>query len=354
MHVATHHWRPDVSYKLDDLLAPDFGRNVTCMTPTACQPYPEGLGKRFAAPAPRQGHTDVIYVTDDMHVLLVDWIASPDQRVCRVWEEMLDPGWGWLYFRLEGDSENDVNSNAPLTLSSPSICLSVLPPHSAQRWRDDTSVSRRGVSIAFRPSAIASRLGELFSDCPVPLKHWATHGSTAYHTSDIPLQPIMNSATRALFDLPFEGQLRHRFVCATAEQLMCLGLAALARRSGEGVLPMQLSPKDRKSLEAVRTALEERLLDPPGTAELARLAGMNRNKLLYGFKHLFGKTISEYTHGQRMLRAHELLLDSSGMTVTDVAASVGYAHVSNFTTAFKRHFGCSPSRLQAPVLKADA
>jgi AraC-like DNA-binding protein len=42
------------------------------------------------------------------------------------------------------------------------------------------------------------------------------------------------------------------------------------------------------------------------------------------------------------------------MTVTDVATSVGYAHVSNFTTAFKRHFGCSPSRLQAPALRTDA
>jgi AraC-like DNA-binding protein len=43
-----------------------------------------------------------------------------------------------------------------------------------------------------------------------------------------------------------------------------------------------------------------------------------------------------------MQRAHELL---GTMKVTEVAASVGYAHVSNFTAAFKRHFGCSPSRL---------
>jgi AraC-like DNA-binding protein len=348
MHATAHHWRPDFRYRLEDLFAPGFGRNIGSMQRLDYQPYPPGLGVRFAAPAPRQGYTDVVRVSEEMHVLTINWVATENSRICSVWEEMLDPGWGWLYFRIEGESENDVNSTQPITLGSPSVSLSVLPPNSAQRWRDDTSVDRRGISIAFRPSAVTSRLGELLADCPAPLRHWVTHGTTAYHTSDIPMQPIMNTATRSLFDLPLEGQIRYRFVCSTAEQLMCLALAALARRTGEGVLPMQLSAKDRKSLENVRCVLDEKLLDPPGTAQLARLAGMNRNKLLYGFKHLFGKTISEYIHERRMQRAHELL-DSNSMTVTDVAASVGYAHVSNFTTAFKRHFGCSPSRLHAPA-----
>jgi AraC-like DNA-binding protein len=347
MQSAAHHWRPDFRYRLDDLLAPGFGRNIGSMVRLECQPYPAGCGVRFAAPSPRRGYTDVVRVSDEMHVLIVNWHATENSRICSVWEEMLDPGWGWLYFRLEGESENDVDNNQPITLTSPSVSLSVLPQKSAQRWRDDTSIDRRGISIAFRPSAVTSRLGELLADCPTPLRHWVTHGTTAYHTSDIPLQPIMNAATRSLFDLPLAGQIRYRFVCSTAEQLMCLALAALARRTGEGVLPMQLSAKDRRSIEAVRCVLDERLLDPPGTAQLARIAGMNRNKLLYGFKHSFGKTISEYIHERRMQRAHELL---GSMTVTDVAASVGYAHVSNFTAAFKRHFGCSPSRLHAPAV----
>jgi AraC-like DNA-binding protein len=345
MRAARHDWRPNFRYRLEDLFAPGFGRNIGSMRPLAHQPYPPGCGVRFAAPAPRDGYTDVVRVCDEMHVLIVNWRATPDSQVCSVWEEMLDPDWGWLYFRIEGESENDVNATEPITLSSPSVSLSVQPANSTQRWRDDTSVDRRGISIAFRPSAVTSRLGELLADCPAPLRHWVNNGTSAYHTTDIPLQPIMNTATRSLFDIPLTGQIRYRFVCSTAEQLMCLALAALARRSGEGVLPMQLSAKDRKSIELVRSTLDANLLEPPGTARLARIAGMNRNKLLHGFKHAFGKTISEYIQERRMQRAHELL---ASMKVTDVAASVGYAHVSNFTAAFKRHFGCSPSRLHAP------
>jgi AraC-like DNA-binding protein len=342
MRAAAHDWRPNFRYRLEDLLAPGFGQNISSMRPLPHQPYPTGCGVRFTPPPPREGYTDVVRVSDDMHVLIVNWHATPDSHVCSVWEETLGPGWGWLYFRLQGESENDVNTTEPITLSSPSVSLSALPAKSAQRWRDDTAVARRGISIAFRPSAVASRLGELLSECPAPLRHWVNNGASDYHTADIPLQPIMNAATRALFDIPLTGQIRYRFVCATAEQLMCLALAALARRSGEGVLPMQLSTKDRKSIERVRALLDENLLDPPGTAKLARIAGMNRNKLLHGFKHSFGKTISEYIHERRMQRAHDLL---GSMKVTDVAASVGYGHVSNFTAAFKRHFGCSPSRV---------
>jgi AraC-like DNA-binding protein len=342
MRAAAHDWRPNFRYRLEDLFALDFNRSIGPMRPSQTQPYPPGCGVRFAAPPPREGYTDVVRVADDLHVLIVNWQAAPNSPACCVWEEMLGPSWGWLYFRIDGESENDVDSSEPIVLSSPSVSLSVLPADSAQRWRDNTSMGRRGISIAFRPSAAASRLGEMLADCPAPLRHWVMHGTSTYHTADIPLHPVMTTATRSLFDLSLTGQIRYRFVCSTGEQLMCLALGALARRSGEGVLPMQLSAKDRKAIEAVRAILDANLLNPPGTAQLTRIAGMNRNKLLHGFKHAFGKTISEYVHERRMQRAHELL---GSMTVTDVAASVGYSHVSNFTAAFKRHFGCSPSRL---------
>lgn len=346
MHAAARYWLPNFRYRLSDLFAPGFGRTFGSMERLACQPYPAQCGVRFAAPTPREGYTDVVRVSDDIYVVIVDWRATESSRALSVWEEALDPGWGWLYFRLEGESENDVDSHEPINLHSPSVSLSVMPPNSTLRWRDDSSIDRRGISIAFRPSALTSSLSDLLENCPTALRYWATHGLTAYHTADIPLQPIMNTAVRTLLDFPLTGQVRHRLVCSTAEQLMCLAFAALARRSGEGVLPMQLSAKDRKSIENVRALLDERLLDPPTIVQLARLAGMNRNKLVYGFKHSFGKTISEYIYERRMQRAHELL---GSMKVTDIAASVGYAHVSNFTLAFKRHFGCSPSRLQAPA-----
>jgi AraC-like DNA-binding protein len=34
------------------------------------------------------------------------------------------------------------------------------------------------------------------------------------------------------------------------------------------------------------------------------------------------------------------------LSVTEAAFRVGYAHPANFATAFRRHFGYSPSRCQ--------
>jgi AraC-like DNA-binding protein len=82
---------------------------------------------------------------------------------------------------------------------------------------------------------------------------------------------------------------------------------------------------------------------------LAREHGMTERRLAQGFRRVYGKTVSEYLGDARMKRAR-LMLQLGRASVTEVAFHVGYGHVANFSTAFKRTFGVSPQAMRKDVL----
>lgn len=104
---------------------------------------------------------------------------------------------------------------------------------------------------------------------------------------------------------------------------------------------VRLTAADRERLHAVRAHVETKQGDIPGLARLSRLFGLNRNKLVYGFKTLFGQSVFEFSRQQRLGYARSLLLESS-LSVTEVALRAGYENPSSFTRAFQLEFGHSP------------
>ncbi len=78
--------------------------------------------------------------------------------------------------------------------------------------------------------------------------------------------------------------------------------------------------------------------------DLSRKVAMNECYLKKGFKALTGKTIHEYQQDIRIARAKEML-KTQGVTVTDVALTLGYSSISHFSTAFKRVTGLKPCEL---------
>lgn len=97
-----------------------------------------------------------------------------------------------------------------------------------------------------------------------------------------------------------------------------------------------------KILEA-RTIIEQFLDQPHTIRELSRKVAMNECYLKKGFKALVGKTINEYQQEVRIAKARELLQE--GLSVTDVAHTLGYSSISHFSTAFKRVTGLKPCEL---------
>src|SRR5699024_9190856 len=64
-------------------------------------------------------------------------------------------------------------------------------------------------------------------------------------------------------------------------------------------------------------------------------------QLKKGFRELYGITIFGFIRSQRMEQAARLM-KMEGYNVSETASIIGYSNFSNFTVAFRKHFGCNP------------
>lgn len=85
-------------------------------------------------------------------------------------------------------------------------------------------------------------------------------------------------------------------------------------------------------------------------ADMARAAGMSTSSFSSGFKKTFGLSPKAYLLQHRMRHAAHLLANRN-LTVSEIAAQVGYDDLFHFSKTFKRHFGVSPRN--APARKAS-
>jgi AraC-like DNA-binding protein len=87
-------------------------------------------------------------------------------------------------------------------------------------------------------------------------------------------------------------------------------------------------------------------LDAPLTVErLAAIAGLSRAHFVRQFTRRAGAPPSEYVFRSRMARAARLL-QSSGLTVVEIAGSLGFADANYFAKAFRRAFDVSPTEFK--------
>jgi AraC-like DNA-binding protein len=141
-----------------------------------------------------------------------------------------------------------------------------------------------------------------------------------------------------------EGSLKTLFQQAKVYELLMLQIEEIKRLANYS--PQQpISLKDREGLYALKTHLEENYLTNYTLDELARLYSLNTFKIKKGFKILFGKSVFEYIRELRMQFAFRLLQDTD-KTVGQVAERLGYEHIQHFSSAFKKHYNHSPSKLK--------
>ena len=79
------------------------------------------------------------------------------------------------------------------------------------------------------------------------------------------------------------------------------------------------------------------------TVNMSKQFGVSRNVLQAAFKQQYGINIRDYKFQNRM-EASRLLLEE-GMDAKEVSLELNYASQSGFTSAFKRFYGITPSKL---------
>lgn len=109
------------------------------------------------------------------------------------------------------------------------------------------------------------------------------------------------------------------------------------------------SPVEKDKIYKAKEIILNRLNNPLTISKLSLEVGLNECYLKKGFKEIFGTTVYEFVQEQRMLNA-KLLLSTTDYSVSRVADEVGFSSVSNFSSAFKKHFGIFPSEIKKQLL----
>ncbi len=106
----------------------------------------------------------------------------------------------------------------------------------------------------------------------------------------------------------------------------------------------QLRPQDHQRITRIETYLEHHSTDNIKAADLADAAGVSVNTLQRLCQGHYGASVSEFIRRWRMEKARHAL-EIEGITIAEAAFLAGYGGPANFSTAFKRHFGVSPSEV---------
>ena len=146
------------------------------------------------------------------------------------------------------------------------------------------------------------------------------------------------------FDYEISDRSQEKFQRAKIDELSCILLDLYLNE----YRPPRTLDLTAREIRRMREALDILLADlskTPTLSDLGKAVGLNRTRLNEGFKEMFGASVFQVLHRERMRLAGELL-NKSDLTTSAVAEACGYEHLSNFSTAFKSFHGLSPTSLR--------
>jgi AraC-like DNA-binding protein len=304
------------------------------------QPYAAGIGARYHLEDPEgSGFREFIRPADDLFIVAVDTRAHVDWFFKFVEQDFLT-----FHFRLSGASRELFEEQGMSEPDGPFCSVNLYPSGVERAVWIPSRTHFRTVSVKMKPGFIPRVLGEVPDYLPPALLSYLHGGPPEFFSYQLPLTPEMKRVSADLIDNRFERGLRRAYAESKAVELICETLMAFANRTDVTSLPVRLMARDIEHLKEAHAILSRTFVNPPAFPALARKIGVNRNKLAYGFKHLYGVTTSQFCQVLRMERAMQLL--KTGQTnVAEAAEAVGYLDPGGFAKTFKKHFGFLPKDL---------
>ena len=151
------------------------------------------------------------------------------------------------------------------------------------------------------------------------------------------LSPMIKRRVFEILQCPYRGMIKNIYIEAKVMELITLFFQEEERHSEH-----KLETEEIKKLKRAQDIILSCLDEPYSIKELAKKVGLNDFQLKKGFKQLYGTTVFGLIRSQKMEKA-AWLMKMEGHNVSETASAVGYSNFSNFTVAFRKHFGCNPS-----------
>jgi len=252
-------------------------------------------------------------------------------------------GWTRFHFRKAARTLMQFEGYARSELQGP-LCQVLHQPVGLpdKEWIEG-GVDFDWVTVFMRPRLLSERFKLDSIGLAGPLRR-LSDGADDFVLENWPLSAEMALAMSQLLGERYPGDLRRIHLEAKAVELVCM-MSKVLRPKRDAVSPVRLLPRDVDALYEVRRILAQAPADKPSIESLSRNAGINRNKLTFGFKHLFDQTISEFCLELRMQHGWQLLRETS-LPIAVIAERTGYEQAAAFSTAFRRQFGITPRHVR--------
>ncbi|MGJ3259206.1 MAG: helix-turn-helix transcriptional regulator [Rhodospirillales bacterium] len=98
--------------------------------------------------------------------------------------------------------------------------------------------------------------------------------------------------------------------------------------------------------QTIRNYVLEHIEDELSLRQIARELGLSVESMQRAFKTAYGGTIVDFIREYRLHQARQALI-SEGISISEAAYRAGYSNPANFSTAFKKLFGLTPSEAKS-------
>jgi AraC-like DNA-binding protein len=179
------------------------------------------------------------------------------------------------------------------------------------------------------------------------IKGSGSHVSSCFGSDDpsrcrymgIPVNREIHRSVAEIMGSRLTGQLQKLYLEGAILQTLAHKIDQLEKLPPESDLLPPKSEEDR--LRDAHEDLLNNLIKPPTIKQLATKCGMTERRFSTSFRALYGTSINDALLTKRMALAMEKL-EEGKLPMIKIARSVGYRHVSNFISAFTRHYGMPP------------
>jgi DNA-binding response OmpR family regulator/ligand-binding sensor domain-containing protein/two-component sensor histidine kinase len=154
-----------------------------------------------------------------------------------------------------------------------------------------------------------------------------------------------NKGADAYVDKPFSmEEMLSRIESMLANRRRIQGKLSGAQDQTERTVNIQMKDANDKLMETIMKYLNENISNSNMNIEvLAQEVGLSRSQLYRRVKEITGISCGEFVRNYRLNQAARLLRENPSIQVAQIAYETGFAHPTNFSTTFKKHFGVSPA-----------
>lgn len=301
-----------------------------------------------------KGETTMLTVNDEKHGLIrvntaaEKWYTVLNGTFCNVSHDLhftagRPTPFIMMYFQLKGTST--FNTNTHVSVTGQMHSLNYLPA-----FKFNTCIKKNTVEEFFCVKVFPDLLLQQMQDEDEnnPLVSFCKR-KDPFVTLETPqvIKPVIYQCIHDYLNCPYKGVLGAAYKDNIILNLFIHQLATFTGAKCESAdTGTRLSRADIDLLNDIKTYLDQHYLEVGSMQQLTRKFFINSFKLKHGFKQLFSNSVMKYVDEHKMNYARTKLQQGRA-DITDVADELGYKHYNNFSTAFKKRFGYSPTTVQS-------